>query len=76
MQAEYPYVLLGGTIFLGNTNQRDKTSKSEDIYEMWIEIEYSWMQTVCPPGWYFSLGNTSQRDKTTKHENIYDMRAE
>ena len=27
-------VLLGGTIFLGNTIQRDKTTKSEDIYEM------------------------------------------
>ena len=27
-------LILGGTIFLGNTIQRDKTTKSEDIYEM------------------------------------------
>ena len=34
MQAGQSCVLQGGTIFLGNTIQRDKTTKSEDINEM------------------------------------------
>ena len=59
---------------LPNTIQRDKTTKSENIYEMWAE--YSWIQTVCPPDGTISLGNTCQKDKTTKHENIYNMQAE
>ena len=37
MQAEYSCVLLGGTIFLGNTSQRDKTTKHENIYNMQAE---------------------------------------
>ena len=34
MRAELSCVLLGGTIFLDNTIQRDKTTKFEDVCEM------------------------------------------
>jgi len=32
--------LVNGPIFLDNTIQRDKTIKSEDIYEIWAEYSY------------------------------------
>ena len=60
-------VLLGGTIFLGNTSQRDKTTKHENIYSMQAE------QSCVLLGGTIFLGNTIQRDKTTKSEDIYEM---
>ena len=78
MQAEYLCVLLGGTIFLGNTIQRDNATKSEDIIlwnASWILVNTNSPPPTSPDG-TISLGNTCQRDKTSKHENIYNTQAE
>ena len=61
---------LDGTISLGNTCQRDKTTKHENIYDMRAE------QSCVLLGSTIFLGNTIQRDKTTKSEDIYEQRAE
>ena len=49
-----------GTISLGNTCQRDKTTKHENIYNKQAE------QSCVLLGGTIFLGNTIQRDKTTK----------
>ena len=59
-----------GTISLGNTCQRDKTTKHENIYNMQAE------QSCVLLGGTILLGNTIQRDKTTKSEDIIEMWAE
>ena len=56
-----------GTISLGNTCQRDKTTKHENIYNMQAE------QSCVLLGSTTFLGNTIQRDKTTKSEDINEM---
>ena len=72
---EWSCVLLGGTIFLGNTTQRDKTIKSEETF-LKCELNTHEYKQFVPPDGTVSLGNICQRDKTTKHENIYNMQAE
>jgi len=61
------FVPPNGTISLGNTCQRDKTTKHENIilqHASWIVV--SFYSTIY-------LGNTVQRDKTTNFDNINEM---